>query len=286
MAPARRQRSKSKGPEADTSQADDLVADSREKSSDLPVFALCQFHFQKTAASLSLDSASTANSKAAVREVEPLFELLNCLRFRDSGDLKSIGADHAEPRMHQLVREFTVIRDQQEPFAALVESANGEQSRAVVKRDELNSQRPSAGIAIRTDITDWLIDEEIPLSLGSQDFSIEADFLILRIDPRPKLRDVDAVDRDSAGLDKLLAGASRSQPGRGQEPLQSHSGVGWLFRSLAAHERFSTEIEEGRIREPVAVRRPLMTRRPNSGRRRVVQCVRKRRLQAAEGRFA
>ena len=125
--------------------------------------------------------------------------------------------------MRHAVREFAIIRNQQQAFRFFVEPADRENPFAKLRK-QINDARTSRRIVIRADNSARLVEREVNFLLQLDLLAIEFNFLRIRIGPKRDIGDDFAIDGDSAGRHILFALPPRIDSGRRQnfrEPLRS-----------------------------------------------------------------
>ncbi len=209
--------------EGDASQPHDFVPDSREQASNFAVLPVAEPDFQKRAVAFGAHPLHPADMKTALREVEPLFQRGERFGCRPSGNLQGVSPWHLKTRMSQPVRELAIVGQQDQSFAALVEPADSEQPE-LARREQIECARTTGGIAARAQIAARLVEQKVARRIATDDVAVDTDFLRARVDARPQVANDLSVYADSSVYDVGFAFAARTEPGGGQEPLQTDAG--------------------------------------------------------------
>jgi hypothetical protein len=105
--------------------------------------------------------------------------------------------------MHEPISQVAVVRQEQEPFACFIETANRVHALADLWY-EIHDERPPCRIAICAQITLGLVDEPVHRALDTNRLAVNADSLI-RPDLGAQLADGMAIHRHAAGANQFLA---------------------------------------------------------------------------------
>ena len=80
-------------------------------------------------------------------------------------------------------------------------------------------------ILVRTHAARWLVQRDINLVFGADDFAVHDDLVALRINLRPQHFDDVAVDAHQPVQNQFLARAARSHAGIREKFLQTNHGI-------------------------------------------------------------
>jgi hypothetical protein len=170
---------------------------------------------------------------------DPLGQLREHLAGRRTSDDHPVKLFNAVFRVSQLVGEFTVVGQEQQTDAHLVEPTD----RVDALRDlgqEIENPGSSRRVIVGRDVALGLVDSEVDRALDLDLLAIERDRGFGEVDLRPQLANDLAIDGDSPLENQLLAGPSRADPGMGEnflEPLGSDQLAGTLGRSWPRRHR-------------------------------------------------
>src|SRR5918995_5778736 len=120
-------------------------------------------------------------------------------------------------RMHNAIRDITIIREEQQSFRVAIEPTNREQPGLYWQ--ELHDRSSVAFVASRRDKAGWLVHYHVSKRLAPNWLAVDLDLGAPGIDPRPELGHDLPVDRNPAGLNQLLGFATRSDARGGKHSL-------------------------------------------------------------------
>jgi hypothetical protein len=189
---------------------------------DFAILTVTQPDFKKCAVAFRADPLHPMDVESALAKIESLFQRGKGLVRGAAGNLDSIRPRHLKPRMSHAMGQFTVVGQENQTFAALVQSANGEQSQ-FTRRHQVDCARPALGIAAGAQVAARLVQQEVSRRIAPHQLSVDAHFLLLRINARAQIADDLAVYADSSVDDVFFAFAARTESGRGEEPLEAHA---------------------------------------------------------------
>src|SRR4051812_19028695 len=150
---------------------------------------------------------------AAVLEPHAGDEPRDLLGLRYPGHLGEIGATNAVARVHELVREVAVVRDQERSLGVVIEAADRVDA-LVDAHEVLRDGRTALGIGERGDGRRGLVEQEIDLVLRlGDDAAVHADDIVRGVGFGAELANDRAVQLDAALLDELLRLPPRSDAG-------------------------------------------------------------------------
>jgi hypothetical protein len=198
------------------------VAHAGKQPPDLAVLAVIQTNLEKRAVPFRSDAANPLQVKPPFVKEHAFLEGDDGLRRRPTGNLDRIGPPDLESRMGQAVGQFAVVRDEDQSFAALVESADRKQPQ-LFARNEIDGARPARGIRVRAQNAAGLIEQEVARRLSSNGFAVDGDMLAIRFDARSEIANDFAVDADSPRDNILFATSARAKARGGEKPLQPNA---------------------------------------------------------------
>jgi hypothetical protein len=143
--------------EGDASQAHDLMSDAGKQPPDLAILAVTQTDFEERAVPLSAGTFYPMDAKATLLEVKALFERGKGLGSGATRHLEGVCSRHLKSRMSQPMRQLAVIRQQDEAFATLIQSADSEQSQ-FAGGHQVDRARSSRRVAAGAQIAARLIE--------------------------------------------------------------------------------------------------------------------------------
>src|SRR6516164_5305043 len=112
-----------------------------------------------------------------VTEPDAFEELLKVGGGGDSHHLDQVGFLDTKARMHELVGQLAVVGQEEQPFAGLIQTANGVDA-LVDLRDELNRPRPSGGVAVRAEVAPRFVDQPVNMTLRADRLTINTNALL------------------------------------------------------------------------------------------------------------
>src|SRR6266704_3199877 len=122
---------------------------------------------------------------------------------------------------HQAVREITVIGQQKETFAGVIETSDRIYARPDASH-QIHNRGPAFRITQRGDVSFRLVHQQINVSFGAvQQFSVYANMIALDVSFGSELGDDLSVHRYGAGSDQLLGVAPGGNPSSGNDFLQT-----------------------------------------------------------------
>jgi len=126
--------------------------------------------------------------------------------------------------LHQEIGEFSVVGEQEQPFAGVVEAAHGIDARAHPV-EQIHDRRTVFGIVERGDVSLGLVHQQINMALGAlEEFAVDADVIHCRIRFASQFGDDQPVYGHESARDDLLCFAARGNSGSGDNFLQAFSG--------------------------------------------------------------
>ena len=223
---AARQRTQPDRPVADTMQPRDRQSDGLAHLADLPEAALVDDQLDHDRVESGIDAAHPRRpGDEALVEAhtagEPA-ELIatGLLREADAVDLL-----HAVARVHQLVREIAVVREQQQATGVRVETPDGVHARTA--RHELADRATAFGIVERRDHTDGLVEDVVhELRATADRTAVHGHVVSLLVDAHADLTHRLAIDPDAALDDELVTLPARADTAVRQVLVESHGHAG------------------------------------------------------------
>ena len=212
---------------ADPLQSLHLVPDPGQQAANLAVLPLGQHNFQQRAVPLGFDERRRLGGEPSFREVHPLLQLIDNLARGDPRDLHAVDLFDLEAGVGQAMGQLPVVGDQQQPFAVLIQSPDGEQPLGRLG-EQVDHPGTSLGIAVGAEHPGRLVDEVVRPAVNVEPFAIEADILHVGIDAGPQFGDGLTIDGHAARGDVLFATAAGADAGHRQQPLQPHARGGIL----------------------------------------------------------
>ena len=102
---------------------------------------------------------------ALLGDRDPRAEAAKLLLVRLAGNLDQVGLGNVRGGLHQLVRQHSIIREQQQAFAVEVETSDG--VKASVAVHELHYRGPALGIRYSGYVSLGLVEGDILMTLGA-----------------------------------------------------------------------------------------------------------------------
>lgn len=208
------------GPHRDPGQGHDLVPELRQHPAHFAILPLGEDHFENGRFPLLTDHADAPGPDLAFRQPDAVDQLVEHLAFGGSGHDHPVQLLDAELGVGQLIGEFAVVGQQNQPRAHLVEPADGIDALGNLGQD-VDDARASGRVIIRGDVPFRLGDRVIDHPLEMDGLTVDGDLGLSRVHLGPELFDDFAVNRHSPLADDVLAGASRANTGVRQNFLQS-----------------------------------------------------------------
>ena len=206
--------------DGNTPQGQHLMADARENTADFAVFTFGQHDFEQRAVLHPLDDRGAHATGHALGKVDAAAKLLQHFRLRLAGNLCKVCLLDAVARMGQLLGKRSVVGQQHEPFAGHVESTDGKQP-LLGRRHEVEHPRTTSRVVAGRQVSGWFVDQVINFAGDLQPLTIDTDLLRFRVDTRPQLRDILAVDLHPPLRDQLFAMPAAADTRGGHNLLQA-----------------------------------------------------------------
>jgi hypothetical protein len=206
-----------------TLQLMDLVAEVREHAANLTVLPLVEDHLEDGALlvlRLEVDMLSPCHP---LGEPDATAEFVDRLRGGHTGHLNEVFFLDSIPGVGAEIGQFTVVGDEDQPFAHPVEPADGEQT--LVAGHEIDDAWSAIGVEVRGHHANGLGEHVHDPLRVRQTLAVDADLLTERIDAGAELGDDLAIDLDPACRDQFLAISPASEPGCRQHLLQAFETV-------------------------------------------------------------
>ena len=156
------------------------MSDLFEHFADLPIASFVQSNFQPGVICL-FDHANLCRCRAHAAIWIALFcdgdsasQAAKMLLVRLSGNFNEVGLGNVRGSFHQLVGQCSVVRQQQQPLAVVVETTYGIQARLAVH--ELHYSGPPLGIGDSRDVPSRLVESNVFVALRAfQQLIVDAD---------------------------------------------------------------------------------------------------------------
>jgi len=207
----------------DTLELMNLVPEMREHAADLAVLSLVENHLEDGALLVLRLEVDVLGAGHSLRETDAAAELVEGVRSGNSRHLNEVFFLDAIPRVGEEIGQFTVVGDEDQPFAHPVEPADGEQP--LLPRDEIDDAGPAVGVEVRGHHADRLGEHVNNALRVGEPLAVDPDLLAKGIDAGAELRDHLAVDLDPAGGDQFLAVPPAAEPGRREHLLKPFKAV-------------------------------------------------------------
>jgi hypothetical protein len=165
------------------------------------------------------DRLDPLGSNLSFGEPDPFGQLAEDLAGRRTGHDDPVKLLDAVFGVSELVGEFAVVGQQQEPDAHLVEPADGIDALGDLGQEVENS-RSTRRVVVRRDVPFWLVDREVDRALDLDLLAVDRDRGPGEVNLRPEFADDLAVDRHPALEDQILASPSRPDPRVSQDLLK------------------------------------------------------------------
>ncbi len=199
-----------------------LVPKARQHAANLPVFPFVEHHFENGTLLVLGAEVDMLGPRHTLGEADPAAEFVERFGGRHSRHLDKVFLFDSIPGVGEEVGQFAVVGDQDQSLAHPIEATDGEQP--LFTRHEVDDAWATIGVEIGSHHAHRLgkhVDH--PLGVG-EPFTVDADFLPLRIDPGAELGEHLPIHFNPSFGDQFLALPSAAQPCRGQhllQPLQS-----------------------------------------------------------------
>ena len=131
-----------------------------------------------------------------------------------------IGFLNAIPRVRQLIRQITVVGDQNQAFTCHVQAPYGKHS--LLPGDKINDTGPTRRVKMGRYHTSWFVDQMIRACLVKHGFAVDLQRLSLQIHFGSQQRYHFVVDSYSSGSDQLFTCSATAESGIGKYLLQTH----------------------------------------------------------------
>ncbi len=159
----------------------DFVPAAGQHSTDFAVFAFPQLNLQKRTASFAFQKPDGSEAEVSIGEMHASAEFRQRFVRRDPGHLSSIASDDFVTRMGQLLRQITVIRQQQQSLRILIQPPDREQSLRIA-RHQIDGAWPSRRIPVRAQDTFGLVEQIVLQPRQPQPFTVQQNRIRFRLD--------------------------------------------------------------------------------------------------------
>jgi hypothetical protein len=197
------------------------VAERFEHSADLPVPALVNRQLHDTVVAANCNDANLRPGGAEIAEAHATVQRANVLRRKPPGNRRPIGLLDPEARVEQMVGEFAVVGQQENPTRIVVEASDRHGMDAA--RKQVRHRPPSLRIAHRRYHPGRLVDDQVgkfSRRLDDAPFDFNT---ICRINESPELTNASAVDSNRAFNDQLVGMSPRRNPAPRQIAIQTNA---------------------------------------------------------------
>jgi hypothetical protein len=207
-------------------EAQDRVTQRIQHPPHLPFAPLGHHDGHRGAGSAALDEPGSRRSSGSVLELDARGEPANCLPRDLAIHLDQVLLLDPVARMLEAVRQFPVVRQEQQPFAVPVESSHREHPGAL--RHEFCERSSRVRITHRAGHPARLVQGEVAKRWVSRNGdAVHRDRIRLRVHPVAETRHAPS-DPNPARRDQLLSLAAGSVSGPGERLLQPLGRRGWF----------------------------------------------------------
>lgn len=207
------------GANRDSLQPRYLVSDCGEDTANFPVSPLGQDHFEDRSGALPFLDRNPFHLGLAFRQVDAAFKLLQLLQGGTADALHKVALFHAEFGMGQAKSQVPVVGDDDQAFAALVQSPDVID--AEVGFDQVDDSGAAVGVFIGRKHSLRLIEHKVLKFLAADPFTVDANLLAFRIDSGPQFRAWLAIDFHSAFGNQCFTIPATSEPSPGEHSLEA-----------------------------------------------------------------
>jgi hypothetical protein len=206
-------------PQGNPRQAEDFVPDPGEQPTDFAVSPFLQHNLQVGTLLQSTLDSHVRDFGESVGKVDASLQLAKDGGFRRPSDPHPINLLDPITWMCQLVGKFTIVREQYQSIARLVESADRE--KPFVAGNQVDGPRPPTWIVVCAQDAGRFVKQVVNAPRSRKSRSIDPNPLRHRIDARAEFLNDLAIDFDAAFEDQLLALAPAPDTSRCKDLLQS-----------------------------------------------------------------
>jgi hypothetical protein len=183
------------------------VTELGEHSADLAILAFRENHLQDRRFSPLADDADSLGSNLALGEPDSFRELVeNLFRGVPRHD-NLVDLLDAEFRMRELVGEFPVVGEEDQPRARFIESSNRVDTLSDLGK-EIQDARSSGGVVVGRDVTLGLVDREVDMAFLADALSVDGDLGFAYLDLGPEFANDLSIDGHATLEDEFLTRSS------------------------------------------------------------------------------
>jgi hypothetical protein len=136
-----------------------------------------------------------------------------------AGDLDQVGFFHARGGLGEAVCQFTIVGDDEQPLANVIEATDGVEA-LLEFVEELHHRGPALGVLDGGDKASGLVEDKVAQTLGAlEELAVDANVVAASIGLGAQFGNDLAVDLDAALLDHRLGTASAGDTGGGKNLL-------------------------------------------------------------------
>jgi hypothetical protein len=148
-------------------------------------------------------------------------QLVDLFLGRCAAHLYLVGLWDVRGCLGELLHEFAVVGQQQQPFARVVQPSDREHS-CVNAFKQVENDWSALRVGDGSDISLGLVERNINVALRSaEQLTVQADFIGARVGLRTQCGGLFSIDADASGSYQLFSLASRGHAGRRENLLQS-----------------------------------------------------------------
>ncbi len=123
---------------------------------------------------------------------------------RSIDDLHVVFFLHLMARVHDIMREITIVGHKEQPFRFPIQATDREQTRISVLRVKLVDQMFGKWIGQRTGIPRWLVQDQVTAGQRSNNTPLPFDFILLRVNEHTRVFGGHAVHKNFTAPDQLF----------------------------------------------------------------------------------
>jgi hypothetical protein len=203
-------------------QREHVQPDGLAHASHLTVAPLVDRNLERTAAVDGQPPHARGRAADAGLELDASGQTLELALVGRRVDAHTVDLLDAVARVHQVVRQLAVVREQQQSARVGVEAPDRKQ--ATPRRQEFADRAAALGIVERGDDADRLVEREVAKRGRHRQRSPgDLDPVAAGLDLRPELAHDLAVDANATFLDQLVTFAARAEPALGKQLVESNA---------------------------------------------------------------
>src|SRR5581483_7957726 len=131
-------------------------------------------------------------------------------------------------RMREVQRKLAIIRQNQQPFAFLVETSDVKNARPA-SRQQIENRAALMRVSSGAEITARLVDQDVEKLFGDRALAVHLHKIVVA-DFGGEICANLAVDRDTGGADEFFTAATRAEAGGGEVTIETHRATMHLSR--------------------------------------------------------